>query len=820
MDQGFERSVFIGNNTGVVSTGDNASITQITLAPGAPKPAAAVLAPPDVFGLHRGKSLVFQGRTDEQKRLKGILEGPPGSVAVITGCGGVGKTSLAAQIASEYRGKYNPVWEISAGDATQIEYGLSRLAYRIDPGLVDQPSDVAAEWARAWLQTHDDWLLILDNASSASDVRALLSQLPQGRFIVTSQQATGWHHIAPAMPLDVLDPDAALDLLVTIAGRPALNSEDLNDAAILCEELGYLPLAIELAAANIAQTPTKPRHYLENLRIAPLDVLIDDSASEDSAQTVARVLQANLNRINGHPVAEELLRVMAWFAPDGIPCSLFFRMEPPQAVRTAVGLLAKYSLVRWTEGVDESALHIHRLVQKLIIASNQISPDGTFESSFAATGLLLKAFCDENPAEGFKTRWRRGLMPHLDSLASKIEANNETLGAAALYASAARFLFGQGRLGPASFYAERAHQLMARIGAGFAGSPEIQNLLGNIRIEEGNFSGATKHFKRALDEATPILGEENRDVLVCRVNYARAILAGGDHAAAISMLGDAVSDCVNILGGDDPTTLSARANLGRAHEVSGDIPTAISMYDQVLFDRLRTLGLEHEATAASFAVLGGLHLTNGDPIGAVPYLAQALKVRARILGDDHLDTVTSRNNLAVALCEIDEPHRAIPLLEQVIDDAPEIFAPESSELTSTQERLASLYISTGRPDRAIPLYGQLLETRIQTIGVDHPTTLATQNMLGFAYRADGNLSRAIVFYEKALNGNTRILGPEHPDTFNTRNNLAYAYKLSGDLARAIALYEETLKFAVAKLGSRHPAVIKMRDDIRTLRAQM
>ncbi|GAA3357370.1 FxSxx-COOH system tetratricopeptide repeat protein [Streptomyces antimycoticus] len=819
MDQGFERSVFIGDNTGVVSTGNNASIAQFTLASGAPKPVVAVPAPPDVFGFHSGGSPVFRGRINEQKRLKGILDGAPGSVAVITGGGGVGKTSLAAQTASEYRGKYNPIWELSAGDATQIEFGLSRLACRIDPGLADHPSEVAAEWARAWLQTHDDWLLVLDNASSPREVRALLNQLPRGRFIVTSQQATGWHHVGPAMPLGVLDPDAALDLLVTIAGGSALDSEDLSSSALVCEELGYLPLAIELAAAHMAQTRLTPLHYLENLRVTPLDALLDHSASEDAEHSVAKVLQGNLEKISGHPLAEELLRVLAWFAPDEIPCSLLFRMDSPQAVRTAVGLLARYSVVRWTEGASEPTLHVHRLVQTLVIAWNQNSPDGTFESSFTATNLLREAMRDEYPEEGFKTRRHRSLMPHLDSLASKIDTDDETLGAAALYQIAAHFLLSQGQSGHANHYAERSHQVMTRIGGGPAGSPDIQNLLGHIRYSTGNMAGAAEYFKRALDEATPSFGEDNRNVLTYRINYARAILACGDHAAAISMLGDAVSNCMNILGGDDPITLSACANLGHAYEVSGDIATAISLYSQVLFDRLRTLGLDHEATAASFAVLGGVYLANGDPSGAAPYLEQALGVRVRVLGDDHLDTVISRNNLAVALCEDSKPRRAIPLLERAIDDAPGIFAPDSAELTSMQERLGSLYISTGQPNRAISMYSQLLETRIQTIGVDHPATLAIQNMLGFSYRAAGDLSRAIVFYEQALIGRTRALGPDHQDTFNSRNNLAYAYKLAGDLARAIPLYEETLEFAASKLGHNDPAVINMRNDIRSLRDQ-
>ncbi|MFD1660185.1 tetratricopeptide repeat protein, partial [Streptomyces caeni] len=99
-------------------------------------------------------------------------------------------------------------------------------------------------------------------------------------------------------------------------------------------------------------------------------------------------------------------------------------------------------------------------------------------------------------------------MPHLDSLITKIEADDETLGAAELYMSAGSFLVGQGQLIQARHYAERAHRTMARIGGGPIGSPDIQNLLGQIQIAAGEASAASEHFKRALDEATPNFGED------------------------------------------------------------------------------------------------------------------------------------------------------------------------------------------------------------------------------------------------------------------------------------------------------------------------
>jgi len=114
----------------------------------------------------------------------------------------------------------------------------------------------------AWLASHPGWL-VLDNVTDPGHVKALLGRAPAGRFVITSRRGTGWHGIAAPLPLDVLDPAEARQLLEGILthGRDP-GPGGLDGADALCADLGYLPLALEHAGAYIAETGITPAQYL------------------------------------------------------------------------------------------------------------------------------------------------------------------------------------------------------------------------------------------------------------------------------------------------------------------------------------------------------------------------------------------------------------------------------------------------------------------------------------------------------------------------------------------------------------------------------
>jgi len=112
-------------------------------------------------------------------------------------------------------------------------------------------------------------LVLLDNACSAEQVRPLLPGGCDSRVVVTSRdRLTGLvaRDGAHRLGLDVLTPDESVALLERIVGTRRLAAERpvATDLADLC---GRLPLALRIAAANLADQPGRRlADYLARLR--------------------------------------------------------------------------------------------------------------------------------------------------------------------------------------------------------------------------------------------------------------------------------------------------------------------------------------------------------------------------------------------------------------------------------------------------------------------------------------------------------------------------------------------------------------------------
>jgi hypothetical protein len=112
-------------------------------------------------------------------------------------------------------------------------------------------------------------LLVLDNAASAEQVRPLLPSGNGAVVLVTSRdQLRGLTARDGALPLDlsVLSPEEAVTLLSHVLGveRAEADRAAVAELAGLC---GGLPLALRIAAANLASRPRQPiADYVAMLR--------------------------------------------------------------------------------------------------------------------------------------------------------------------------------------------------------------------------------------------------------------------------------------------------------------------------------------------------------------------------------------------------------------------------------------------------------------------------------------------------------------------------------------------------------------------------
>ncbi|MFA7766314.1 FxSxx-COOH system tetratricopeptide repeat protein [Streptomyces sp. NRRL S-448] len=544
----------------------------------------------------------FVGRGAALDALDSAFAGGAGEVVLhaVHGLGGIGKSALAAHWAA-HRATARVRWRITADSPETVEAGLASLARALQPGLGELPAELQAERAVQWLAARDDWLVVLDNVERIDDVGAVVDRVAsRGRILVTTRRATGWYRHGATIRLDVFEPAESVALFTRILTHDGPRDTDGADA--LCAELGHLALAVEQAAAYCAETSTSPRAYLD---LRPATMFGAAAEGSDSERTIARIWHLTLDRLADTPLAGDLLRTLAWYAPDGIPRDLLDESAEPAELSAAIGRLVAYSMV--TDNHD-GTLTVHRLVQALARTPDpddpHRGPEAIDHARSEAAAHLAKAFpTDVDQPAGWPRC--RALLPHIDALTRHHSPDHDTVDTAQSLDRAALYQLGQGALAP-----------------------------------------AIQAFQRALATRERALGIEHPLTLGSRNNLAHAYQSAGDLGRALPLYQRTLEDCERVLGTDHPDTLGSRNNLAGAYDAVGDLGRALPLYQRTLEGFERVLGTDHPDTLTSRNNLAYAYKAVGDLGRALPLFQRTLEDCERVLGTDHPDTLISRNNLA------------------------------------------------------------------------------------------------------------------------------------------------------------------------------
>ncbi len=215
----------------------------------------------------------FTGREEFLDELHEALAS--GGAAAISGLGGIGKTQTAVEYAYRHRDEYQYVLWVTASEASTTTSGYGEIARRLGlPEAGEADEQVVVEAVKRWLETHEDWLLVLDNVDEPEALESFLPHNPLGHIIVTTRaQVVQVLGIAREMDLGVMTPWGALRFLLRRTGREECDGEELRAAAVLAVKLGCLPLALEQAAAYIAAKQCRFAAYLQSYEQRELALL-------------------------------------------------------------------------------------------------------------------------------------------------------------------------------------------------------------------------------------------------------------------------------------------------------------------------------------------------------------------------------------------------------------------------------------------------------------------------------------------------------------------------------------------------------------------
>ena len=235
----------------------------------------------------------FIGREVEVRRIVEYFTDGQARLVTLTGPGGIGKTRLSLQVATELLDTYpDGVWFIALADLRQPAHVITEIAKALDIPL-ESAQDVMEQVVSYLLGK--TLLLVLDNfehlMEASEDVNTLLLRCPTLRCLTTSREplkiAGEQRFVVP--PLSTPSEDVNSETLhefesvklflaraEAVAPDFQLTTDNAETIGAICRIVDGLSLAIELTAARVrAMTP-------QNI-LARLKVLIDSSPSSKSS---------------------------------------------------------------------------------------------------------------------------------------------------------------------------------------------------------------------------------------------------------------------------------------------------------------------------------------------------------------------------------------------------------------------------------------------------------------------------------------------------------------------------------------------------------
>ena len=645
------------------------------------------------------------GREKDLTRLHELLQTKK-NVCVVSGMGGVGKTELVRNYATsdDCQARFSGgVFYLDARSRENIAAEIVAVTqYHFQAQIADSLSDtqkVTQCW-QAWKTQAEAVLLILDDVSGlAKNFKQYLPPADLGklRLLITSRD-TPDQRIAEELPLKVLLPGAAVELLASIIGEERV-AREIPAAERLCEELGYLPLALELVG-----------YYLED---------------EDYQSLSLSAMGDKLKEKVKHPA----------LSPE----------EVPMAIKATRGIQAAFDL-SWDELTPEAkylacvlgafaSAAIHWVFVRVIydiLQGEAFSEDNLKDKwlkSLRKLHLVLKVQTDiydlhplirDYLAEQFKQHPQ-----HSEIKQAFCELFVRVAGTVEQVTTLADFNLIEPHLKKMIDWCEGTENLQ------FASS---LNGLAFLYNSQGKYNEAELLIARSLSIYENQLGEDHPHVAASFNNLANLYDSQGKYKVAELLYLRSLSIKEKQLGENHPAVATNLNNLAELYRNQGKYNKAEPFYLRSLAIWEKELGENDPRVATSLNNLAELYHHQGKYNEAELLYRRSLSIRENQLGKNHPDVATSLNNLAEFYRNQGKYNEAEPLYLRSLAIWEKELGENHSQVATSLNNLGLLYNSQEKYNEAEPLYRRSLSIREKQLGENHPLVATSLNNLAFLYR--------------------------------------------------------------------------------------
>ncbi|UKP01311.1 tetratricopeptide repeat protein (plasmid) [Nostoc sp. UHCC 0870] len=634
------------------------------------------------------------------------------AISAVAGMGGVGKTELAIKYAWEHEADYpGGICWLSARESKESNLAVEIVHFaqlymklkvpqnNLQGKLLNPTEQVAWCWQN-WKPLEGLVLVILDDVTNLETCREFL---PKGkRFcVLMTTRLRNLDTNIQEIPLDVLSPQEALELLTALVGEKLIQKE-LQTAKELCEWFGYLPLGLELIGRYLAK---KPPHWtlakmLQRLEEQRLEDEAINHCQQQTLSTAQRgVLAAfELSWLELNPMTQLVGKLLSLFAPD------IFRWEWVESassllnlssteIETANQQLYDRHLIVWVEDKDTDVCYkIHPLIRKFL----KVKLDADFEQADA----LKQQFCrvmvndsklvPQSPTQDVTLRVNTAV-PHIVEAATRLNEWLKDEDFCYPFVALGRFYADQGIYHKAEYwYKQYLSVSQTRFGEEHIEVACSLNNLALLYCKQGRYIDAQPLFQRALELNERLSKEMYPYVATTLNNLGLLYCEQGRPFEAEPLFQKALAIREESLGKDHPEIATILNNLAYFYFSLDEYNKAKKLLEKAL--KIREKSIERNPVALAIILNNLAHIYEYQEryMKAKDLYNEALEIRTSFLGDKHLDVAQSLNNLGVVHAKQKRYEEAKFLLKQALEIFDKCVGDRHRYTVSTRASLSNI----------------------------------------------------------------------------------------------------------------------------------
>ena len=712
----------------------------------------------------------FVGREKEFVEIHAKLQAGQGvSVCAVEGMGGLGKSELALQYAWRYRGEYAARYWLSLRGV-----GLAQAVVTLASRTLPLPEvmrsatleEQAAWYWQNWLPQAGKVLVIFDDVNDLQSIPKQARPLTERfQILVTTRKRKLSSQFAD-IPLGVISEAEALELLRKLLGKSRVDQE-LVAATAICEYLGYLPLAVELAGRYLQlDEDLRLSDYRERLTVSDESLALQESEEINATRGVIATFELSWQELSAS--TGKVAMLLGLFAPADIDWGL---VEEIAANLIEVADLQdgrkQLNNLYLIKAIDEERTRfaMHSLTREFL--QWKLAQDSDINRLFRETfvmSLLNKAkqisyaptrdqISEVNPA-----------IPHLDMLSREMLDDVPNPKDDLVWAFVAM----------AKFYEWR-----------------------------GLYSSAEKIYQDCLSKTKKLLGGNHHYIASTMSSLAELYRVQGQYSEAKELNIKSLKLRKRIRGADHPDTTKDITDLALLYYLQGDYRHAEKYCQDALQILEKHLGLEHPDILGALQVLGAVYLAQDRYKEAESICLRSTKICDQHLEETHPNNLSSLNNLARVYQEQGLYEKAEVLYLKTIRISENIYEDDHINVANYYHNLGVLYTLKRQYKKAKIFLEKSLKIREEKLGADHLETALSLNNLGCVYKSIGHYKKAEILLKRALQIREKNLGLSSLCISDSYHDLGDLYNFKGDFKNSEEFCNKSLQIRERELGLNH-----------------